>query len=1006
MSLKILIVYAGKTNTGSTATLAKYIKTGTDSVNNVTSLIKTASTATLTDVLGSDAIILGSGDYNGNPEPDMIDFLDNTLGAGMKSSMDKIKTMPFGIFATSAGYSTGVQEVLNSMARALMTFGAIYVGGGSWHNSQGIAGMTEKSSSGGWDWANSTTTQKYLKQDACEYGRRLAVASLSVPNMFNKLKENPSICSNSPKPKPQSPPPSPQNIANTLITIGFVIILVILSILWKKQGFGNLGWILSGTLIILSLLTIVLMKRKNPIKIRQYVAGVVSFAIIFMMISGAIYGYTHNILHPQLIVLSTFGLLLANSIIMILSIPGLSPGLPPGPPPPSLKCSSSADCPNTTLFSCTKNICVLKDPKLKTNITKYLDSIYPSTPKLSSMLTDVELYNFFITLGYYWLSFNSPDAKDILKTLDSKFPTTIQCGGFYVLPASDDTTACGSKPHSGDSNWPCMGTPTCANPCCKPGSLSIPPVLNQLYWCDYITKSTEVLRNGYDPRDTFNKSVLYDPVYLYNTQKLSNKTALQNLCLIRDGRDGTGKKLTYKVCDGGATYDFTSIGPGFESNSLVGCVRNKGVSGHATDTFYYMAQGTGNQLQVGVTARTLNKVHGTLLLIRRAGELNFGSLTTYKFSPTFTTTKTLVKLSDGKFTNSFVQAPQLLLLECLSRESGSIAFQNPTTQTGFGNDAASKAAPGATWPFTTIPPQSTPQQPFTELLKWYFAYKKVKLPDISDYKNNWSNWDKKAVNTLGMFFDAVSVPEFDSWELNYMMNRMSNSSAYDIIIYALIGAKNVEITGTGDSETPGPKDNKGKPFLGVTNSKGKYIETFGCSIQPGGAAGWAYEMIDYRLNLSNAKGSAAIWTKYANKFIKVGNPLTTDSLKSCTPRFCTSTDQAACEPGDASPEQADWLVLTCQGPLAPAQRKYKCANGTCSLDPTGTYTDQNKCKSSCTPSPPPPPPTTEKCKDISEGAKHNYCSGWCNNPNVWSNCGSNSDGSMTCNCAGCSGCPP
>ena len=34
MSLKILIVYAGKTNTGSTATLAKYIKTGADSVNN------------------------------------------------------------------------------------------------------------------------------------------------------------------------------------------------------------------------------------------------------------------------------------------------------------------------------------------------------------------------------------------------------------------------------------------------------------------------------------------------------------------------------------------------------------------------------------------------------------------------------------------------------------------------------------------------------------------------------------------------------------------------------------------------------------------------------------------------------------------------------------------------------------------------------------------------------------------------------------------------------------
>ena len=63
MSLKIFIVYAGK------LTLSKYIKTGVDSVNNVTSLIKTASTTILADVLGS-------GDYNGNPEPD-TKYLDS-----------------------------------------------------------------------------------------------------------------------------------------------------------------------------------------------------------------------------------------------------------------------------------------------------------------------------------------------------------------------------------------------------------------------------------------------------------------------------------------------------------------------------------------------------------------------------------------------------------------------------------------------------------------------------------------------------------------------------------------------------------------------------------------------------------------------------------------------------------------------------------------------------------------------------------------------------------------
>ena len=78
--------------------------------------------------------------------------------------------------------------------------------------------------------------------------------------------------------------------------------------------------------------------------------------------------------------------------------------------------------------------------------------------------------------------------------------------------------------------------------------------------------------------------------------------------------------------DGSKPYDFTVMGPGFSSNTLAGCVRNLGTSGHATDTFYYIAQGTGNQLELGVTARTLNKVHGTLLMIQRAGQLDFGSL--------------------------------------------------------------------------------------------------------------------------------------------------------------------------------------------------------------------------------------------------------------------------------------------------------------------------------------------------------------------------------------------
>ena len=180
--------------------------------------------------------------------------------------------------------------------------------------------------------------------------------------------------------------------------------------------------------------------------------------------------------------------------------------------------------------------------------------------------------------------------------------------------------------------------------------------------------------------------------------------------------------------------------------------------------------------------------------------------------------------------------------------------------------------------------------------------------------------------------------------------------------------------------------------------QGKYIETFGCAIQPGGAGGWGYELIDYRLNLAHARGQTQIWTKYANKFIKVGNPLSTSFVTPCTPRYCTDTDQPACNPDNRS-APADWLVLSCQAPLAPVKTMYSCNNGTCNKDPRGKYQDLDSCNSACQ------RPTTPKCKDISQGAQHNYCSDWCNNNKTQWSCGDNSDGSMTCNCSGCNGCP-
>ena len=200
-----------------------------------------------------------------------------------------------------------------------------------------------------------------------------------------------------------------------------------------------------------------------------------------------------------------------------------------------------------------------------------------------------------------------------------------------------------------------------------------------------------------------------------------------------------------------------------------------------------------------------------------------------------------------------------------------------------------------------------------------------------------------------------------------------------------------------------PKDKNGKPWSGVINSDGKYLDTISFVIQPGGGGGWAYELTDYRLSIKNSGGKAAYWTEYANQFIKVGNPLAPKTTKECTPSFCLKVGDPACEPLSSSypREDADWVVLMCGGTIGPVESKYKCDEGQCQHDPIGTLSKE-QCQQDCKA----PPPSSPKCKDIDEGAEHDYCSGWCNKEHVWENCGDNkmNDGTM-CSCSGCSGCP-
>jgi multimeric flavodoxin WrbA len=196
----IVIIYSGATNKGANSIIANWIATGVKKsgldviqpidINLATDSQKSTYKKLIQD---SNGLIVGSGDYNGNIEPPLLDFFDKYLGAGFKSSFLASKVA--GQFVTAGDAGTGAQPILNDLSRLMMTFGANIVtggeskstyhkpGSGSWHVAQGIVGIIGKDSEG-----KPIFTNKYLQEDAEAYGERIGnIASFFTENYRNVI---------------------------------------------------------------------------------------------------------------------------------------------------------------------------------------------------------------------------------------------------------------------------------------------------------------------------------------------------------------------------------------------------------------------------------------------------------------------------------------------------------------------------------------------------------------------------------------------------------------------------------------------------------------------------------------------------------------------------------------------------------------------------------------------------------------------------------------------------
>lgn len=145
-NLSALIVYAS--TSGSTAALADVVAAGARAypesivrVADVSELLTLTEKETAALLTAQDAIILGSGVYNGDASYLLLDWLQ--VNWPKTGSID-LSWVLGNAFCTCGGANTGGTDTLQSMYRAMATFQVSYAGGTSWRSSQGSCAVVGK----------------------------------------------------------------------------------------------------------------------------------------------------------------------------------------------------------------------------------------------------------------------------------------------------------------------------------------------------------------------------------------------------------------------------------------------------------------------------------------------------------------------------------------------------------------------------------------------------------------------------------------------------------------------------------------------------------------------------------------------------------------------------------------------------------------------------------------------------------------------------------------------
>jgi len=131
-----VLIYADDSD-GQIKQLADAVQDGAVSVGATVKVMEVQSANYKKDVFEwADALVLGSGVYNGNPSPRILSFINSF------DFMDHLESKVGGAFATAGGAAAGLELTIEGMERGLKIFGMVTVGGNHWQNADGTGVVT------------------------------------------------------------------------------------------------------------------------------------------------------------------------------------------------------------------------------------------------------------------------------------------------------------------------------------------------------------------------------------------------------------------------------------------------------------------------------------------------------------------------------------------------------------------------------------------------------------------------------------------------------------------------------------------------------------------------------------------------------------------------------------------------------------------------------------------------------------------------------------------------